>query len=197
MRKTCLIVLAALMAFTAIAVAEEADYADPVVVADSRVVPAYPPAALHAGFEGVVAVAAVVNADGSLGAVEVIEDEKPHLGFGDAAIQAIKDWQFQPALLNGQPVDAVGAFIFNFTAVGRVNPSAYVNSDLVLSRAILGGVTDKNGGIIDRSFSPASHLKKAMQLYGKPPMTPYQIYDRTKLIPKPRRTVGRHPSPAD
>ena len=192
MRKTCLIVLAALIMFTGFAVAEDVDYADPVVVADSRSLPDYPPAALHAGFEGVVAVAAVVNADGSLGAVEVIEDDKPHLGFGDAAIQAIKDWHFQPAMLDGQAVDAVGAFIFRFNSVGRVDPSGFVNSDLALSRAILSGVVDKNG--VDRGFSPTAYVREAMQTYGKPPNTPYQMYDRTKLVPEPRRTFGRQPT---
>jgi len=197
MRKTCLVVLAALIAFTGFAIAEDVDYADPVVVADSRSLPDYPPAALHAGFEGVVAVAAVVNADGSLGAVEVIEDEKPHLGFGDAAIHAIKNWHFQPAILDGQAVDSVGAFIFRFNSVGRVDPSAFVNSDLVLSRAIMGGVGDKNSGVISRGFSPASAVKKAMQLYGKPPMTPYAMYDRTKLIPAPKQRLGRNPGTGD
>jgi len=193
MRKTYLVLLAALFALTGFAVAADVDYSDPVVDADSRSLPEYPPAALHAGFEGVVALAAVVNADGSLGVVEVIEDEKPHLGFGDAAIHAIKNWHFQPAILDGQPVDSVGAFIFRFNSVGRVDPSAYVNSDLVLSRAIARGIGDKNGGIIDRGFSPASALRESMQVYGKPPMTPYAMYDRTKLIPTARQTIGHNP----
>jgi len=197
MRKTCLVVLAVLIAFMGFAVAEDVDYADPVVVADSRSLPDYPPAALHAGFEGVVAVAAVVNADGSLGAIEIIEDAKPHLGFGDAAIHAIKDWHFQPAMLDGQAVDSVGAFIFRFNSVGRVDPSAFVNSDLVLSRAIVSGIGDKNGGIIDRGFNPASILRKSIQQYGKPPATPYQMYDRTKLIPPKSNSFGRNPPSAD
>jgi len=192
MRRTCLVLVTALLMVSGFAAAQDAEYADP-VVSGSHELPAYPPAALAAGFEGVVTVAAVVNADGSLGAVEVIEDSKPHLGFGDASIQAIRNWHFAPAQLDGQPVDSVGAFVFRFHSVGRVDPSAYVRNDFLLSRAIVGGVgVNKRDPMRDLGFSPASHVKKQMQKYGKPPGTPFALYDRRDLVPEPIRSIDHH-----
>ncbi len=185
MRKTLWVVAAAMIACSGIAMAD--DYADP-VVNGKPVIPDYPPAALAAGFEGVVAVAAVINSDGSVGAIEVIDDPSPHLGFGDASIQAIRNWQFHSARVDGVPVDSVGAFVFRFQAVGRVDPRAYVGSDFVMSSpiSIRDGVVDKNIPIVGRDgFSPAKHVRRLFQTYGKPPGRPYQLYDRRDLIPRP------------
>ncbi len=188
MRKTLWVVAAAMIACSGIAMA--GDYADP-VVNGKPVIPDYPPAALAAGFEGVVAVAAVINSDGSVGAIEVIDDPSPHLGFGDASIQAIRSWQFHSARVDGVPVDSVGAFVFRFQAVGRVDPRAYVGSDFVMSSPISirdGGVVDKNIPIVGRDgFSPAGHVRRLFQTYGKPPNIPYQLYDRRDLIPPTNR----------
>ena len=190
MRKTLWMAVVAIVAMGGMAVA--GDYEGPVVDGD-RVIPDYPPAALAAGFEGVVSVAAVINSDGSVGAIEVIEDGKPHLGFGDAAIQAVKNWQFHSARVDGQPVDAVGAFVFRFQSVGRVEPSAYVGSEFVLSQpiGIRDGLVDKNTPVVGRTgaggFSPATFARERFQKYKKPPGKPYQLYDRTTLIPENRK----------
>ena len=191
MRKTGLVLLAGLLAVTGLAVAEEGGFAEPVVDMESRVLPEYPPAALAAGFEGVVSVAAVVHSDGTLGAIEVIDDTKPHLGFGEAAIAAMQQWRFVPAQVNGDSVDAVGAFTFRFHSVGRIAPGALVSGEMVLMRPIADGLLGKdNRGFGDEVYSPARHVKKFFQKYGKPPQKLHVLYDRTKLIPNPRRSAG-------
>jgi TonB family protein len=192
MRKTGWVLLVSLLAVGGFAVADEGEYLDPVVRSEGRVLPDYPPAALAAGFEGVVTLAAVINSDGSLGAVEVVEDDKPHLGFGDAAMRAVRGWSFEAARVDGQSVDAVGAFVFRFHPVGRVSQGSYVTGSLFLSAPINDGLTDKTrpGQFTDNGFTPAKHLKMVMQKYGLPPGKPFAMYDRTKLIPVPRRTAG-------
>jgi len=84
----------------------------PVAVARAR--PVYPPAARLAGRQGAVRVRAVVGADGSVGAAEVVEDG---VGFGcaEAAIAAIRRWRFRPATLGGQPVSVYMEITVAFT----------------------------------------------------------------------------------
>ncbi|MBA4138343.1 MAG: hypothetical protein C0518_13610 [Opitutus sp.] len=62
----------------------------------------YPPAMLRAGRSGTVEVAFTVEANGSVGAVEVIR--ATNQAFADAAVRAVKEYKFQPATLNGKPI---------------------------------------------------------------------------------------------
>jgi TonB family protein len=65
--------------------------------------PRYPEAAKAEGIEGDVVLRAVILMSGELGSVTVVESPAPVLSEG--AIDAVKKWQFQPGLLNGQPVE--------------------------------------------------------------------------------------------
>jgi protein TonB len=90
-------------------VAPPAEYADvpvyephapmtePAVI--SRVVPAVPPNL--AGQSASVAVEAVVNADGRVAAAWVVEGDPR---FAKAATDAVQQWQFRPATVDGKPV---------------------------------------------------------------------------------------------
>jgi protein TonB len=190
MREACILVVA-LVALGGIAAAD--DYSDPFAIADSRVEPAYPPAAQAAGFEGSVAVAAVVNADGSVGVVEVVESSSPRLGFEDAAMDAIKQWQFEPARENGEPVDSVYAYVFHFRAARTSHIPGYVAGHF-LSSTSMGGVMAKNGamdgGQGGGKFSPAATVKRGPMRMLLPPAGPVgeTLYDRRKL--KPVRESG-------
>ncbi len=68
-----------------------------------KVDPAYPPALLRDHVEGVVILHAVIQRDGSVGEVSVLE------GFNDQldanARTALQQWRFRPGLKNGVPVD--------------------------------------------------------------------------------------------
>ncbi len=108
MRRTFVLLLVASIAFTGMALASEGEQHEAAfVIAGSRAMPEYPPAALAAGFEGIVTVAAVINEDGSVGAVEVVESTNSKLGFEEAAMDAFRHWQFAPALQGGDPVVSV------------------------------------------------------------------------------------------
>ena len=118
------------LAFTALIVIASAGHAtDDAAVATSEMVvldgvsPDYPAAAQAGGFGGVVSVQAVVRADGSLGEIEVLRNSAPRLGFDRAAVEALKQWRFDPARVDGTAVDSAGTFTFHFEPEGRLSPS--------------------------------------------------------------------------
>ena len=79
--------------------------------------PMYPQQALTSR-TGEVRLALNVDDQGQLKDVLVLGyTRKP---FADAAVAAVKDWRFQPAQLNGQPVGAVAEFTFHFETTGAV-----------------------------------------------------------------------------
>ncbi len=119
MKRISLALLCGLISITGLAVAsEETALSDPFVISGSRVMPAYPPAALAARFEARVTVAALINEDGSIGVVEVVDTTRPNLGFEEATLGAIKQWRFAPATLDDKPVMSVWAYTFCFETTG-------------------------------------------------------------------------------
>lgn len=78
----------------------------------SRRTPVYPPLARQARLQGVVRLQAVIGPNGRVEKVEAISG--PPL-LRQAAIDAVKQWVYQPSLLNGQPVRVVTQIDVNFT----------------------------------------------------------------------------------
>jgi protein TonB len=66
------------------------------------VAPVAPPLAVQAGITGTVRFAIVIGYDGKVTDIKVISG--PPLLI-PAAIEAIKQWEYRPTLLNGQPVE--------------------------------------------------------------------------------------------
>ncbi len=83
------------------------DLVPPTMIADSRVNPAYPRLARLAKAEGKVILRAIIYADGTVGEIEVVDTPDPELGFAEAAVAAVSQWRYTPAMLYGEPV-AVG-----------------------------------------------------------------------------------------
>ena len=78
---------------------------EPSLIASSRIMPKYPASALRAGETGTVTVSATINAAGV--PVEVgIDGRSGNRDLDRAAVAAVKQWRFQPALRNGKPVQA-------------------------------------------------------------------------------------------
>lgn len=67
-----------------------------------KVSPEYPRAARFAKVEGRVILQAVIARDGSVEDVEIISSSNRLLD--SAAIEAVREWRYTPALLNGRPV---------------------------------------------------------------------------------------------
>jgi TonB family protein len=71
------------------------------LVLKKKVVPIYPKQALVSKVEGVVLMQASVNDKGRVEKIKLVSG--PSL-LGKAAMDAVKQWQYEPALLNGKPV---------------------------------------------------------------------------------------------
>ena len=74
--------------------------------------PAYPPLAKVARSQGVVRLEAIIAADGGIRNLRVVSG--PPL-LVDAALGAVRQWRYQPTLLNGVEVEVVTEIDVNFT----------------------------------------------------------------------------------
>src|SRR5262245_10884128 len=70
----------------------------------TTVEPDYPEAALLYGIDGLAGFVATVDADGSVSRVRVLTVPRQNLGFEDALEQAVRQWRFEPATVEGKPV---------------------------------------------------------------------------------------------
>lgn len=80
-----------------------------------KVEPEYPELARRARIQGRVILRAVIKKDGSVSEVEVLKVPAGNLGFSDAAVSAVKQWRYKPALQSGRPVDVYFTVVVNFT----------------------------------------------------------------------------------
>jgi TonB family protein len=86
------------------------DVKAPVVI--SRVEPIYTEEARTARITGIVIVEAIIDRNGVVKNASVL---KPlPFGLDQAALNAVRQWTFRPATLNGQPVDVVFNLTINF-----------------------------------------------------------------------------------
>lgn len=78
---------------------------NPVLLPEFKVEPEYPEEAKEAEIEGVVILQALILADGTVDDIEVLRfrpEDDP--GFVDAARDAVRQWRYEPATLDGLPV---------------------------------------------------------------------------------------------
>ena len=68
-----------------------------------RVPPKYPVVAARSGYEGFVQMSFVVDEQGNV-LDPVVENYAGHPGFKKAALRAVKDWKYSPAMQNGKPI---------------------------------------------------------------------------------------------
>jgi TonB family protein len=69
-----------------------------------EVKPVYPDIARQAGIEGIVSMRVVINKDGAVEKVDVLSGEE---ALQQAAITAVRQWRYQPFLLEGNPMPVV------------------------------------------------------------------------------------------
>jgi protein TonB len=74
--------------------------------------PVYPPLAKAARVQGTVKFEAVIAKDGTIQNLHVISG--PPL-LVNAALEAVKQWQYKPTLLNSEPVEVITTIDVNFT----------------------------------------------------------------------------------
>jgi protein TonB len=76
--------------------------------------PEYPEALIESGKDGFAKLTFVVTEKGLVEDPSVAEASEPE--FGEAAMEAIKQWRFKPAMLDGKPISKKVAIPFQFTA---------------------------------------------------------------------------------
>lgn len=81
----------------------------PIKIRDAM--PAYPALARSAGAQGVVIIEAIVDVDGNVTSAKVLRSI-PLLD--EAAVDAVRQWKYSPARLNGQPVPVIINVTVNF-----------------------------------------------------------------------------------
>jgi TonB family protein len=74
--------------------------------------PQYPESAKARGARGTVLLNGLILQDGTLGNLRVMASPDPDLA--SAALTAVRQWRYQPALLNGQPVEVETTVSVNF-----------------------------------------------------------------------------------
>lgn len=80
----------------------------------TKVSPAYPLDCKAEGIEGTVALRATIGHDGGVLNLERI-NELVDTRLAQAAMDAVRQWRYQPTLLNGQPVEVITEIEVNFT----------------------------------------------------------------------------------
>jgi TonB family protein len=78
----------------------------------TRVPPNYPESARAKGVEGIVLLEAVISTEGVPLSVRVLDS--PDSALSEAALAAVRQWRYQPTLLNGQPIEVVTNISINF-----------------------------------------------------------------------------------
>ncbi len=76
-----------------------------------RVVPAYPELAKRARVSGTVHLIGVIGKDGTIQKLEVVSG---HPLLVNAAVEAVRQWLYQPTLLSGEPVEVIAPIEVNF-----------------------------------------------------------------------------------
>jgi len=75
----------------------------------------YPPLAKQARVSGVVQLKVIIGKDGAVKEVTAISG---HPFLRQAAIDAVRQWIYQPTLLNGEPTEVSTEVAVNFTLSG-------------------------------------------------------------------------------
>ena len=78
-----------------------------------KVNPEYPEWLKRDGIEGTVLIEAVVSQAGDIVSAKV-ENTLVHADLAKAALDAVRQWQFQPTLLNGAPIEVVTRITVRF-----------------------------------------------------------------------------------
>ncbi len=82
----------------------------PVLLRDVK--PVYPPLARAARISGPVRLDAIIGRDGRIQSLRVLGG---HPMLSAAALEAVREWVYQPTLLNGEPVEVILQIDVNFT----------------------------------------------------------------------------------
>ena len=89
-----------------------------------QVIPSYPEELRRKGIEGQVDLQVGIDEEGNVGGVRILKSLHPYLD--NSAVQALKQWRYEPVYKSGVPVPAVITITVNFTreAYGQAEEAA-------------------------------------------------------------------------
>lgn len=79
--------------------------------------PEYPAELREARVEGKVILQAVIDTDGRVSAIDVLRTSK-QIAMDNAAIDAVRQWRYEPARKDGEPVKVLFTVVVNFDLAG-------------------------------------------------------------------------------
>jgi protein TonB len=166
------------------------------LIPGSRVSPVYPPAAFAARFSAEVTLSALVRADGTVGDIEVLDSTRNNLGFEDASKAAVAQWRFEPARVDGQPVDSHAVLRLSF-GMDRRDP-AYIGGGSLYGQGLAGlagasakGASTHSGG--GNSSNSRHNVQATIKKVKVPDACEGCLYDRRTLFP-PASDPTNHPN---
>jgi protein TonB len=86
------------------------DMVKPVLL--EKIEPIYPEVARRAGLGGRVTIRAIIGLDGNVESAEVFASRNPL--FDQAALDAVREWRYRPATMNGAPVRVYFTVVVDF-----------------------------------------------------------------------------------
>ena len=105
-----------------------------------KVPPEYPPLARQARIQGTVILKIVISKDGDVRDVQLFSG---HPMLAPAAIEAVKQWKYQPYTEGGESVEVSATVRVNFSLAGKPAPT--------------GTAGDAPGGVVGRADTPAGY----------------------------------------
>jgi TonB family protein len=90
-----------------------------------QVQPQYTQPAMSQKLQGVVGLSCVIEADGSVGPIRVIQSLDRESGLDDAAVAAARQWLFTPGTKDGQPVRVLVRLNLGFALRGVAPPESW------------------------------------------------------------------------
>jgi protein TonB len=81
-------------------------------VKTKNVAPVYPQIAITSHTQGVVILDATIGTDGRVKDTKILRSIKQ---LDDAAVSAVRAWEYKPTLVNGKPVQVIMTIPVNFT----------------------------------------------------------------------------------
>ena len=85
-----------------------------------KITPVYPPLAKQARIQGTVRMNVTIDKQGRVMNIELLSG---HPLLAPAAVEAVQQWEYQPTLLNGNPVDILTVVDINFTLAEEPPPA--------------------------------------------------------------------------
>lgn len=110
----------------------------------SKVPPTYPPLARQARIQGSVILRVHINKSGDVESMQLVSG---HPMLAPAAMEAVKQWKYQPYLMSGQPVAVETTVTVNFTLADKPAEGTV--------GSVPGGISDgEQGGIAPTTAEP-------------------------------------------